>query len=225
MKEQVIRTAAALVLCAALPAKAGAAANRVPATGADGPRFVVPGTQKPASSAFKLARPARLVVDLAGADVTSAVAPAAVHKDGIAGVTVAQFDEGATKVGRIVVALESDSRYDVSAQGNDLVVVIGQPAAATEERASPATGGGRRPEHTAGPASHPNPGASREDVRDVSHPASRLHSVALKGDGETRTVVLATDGEAPSFDVAELRNPGRPASAPQSVSASPAHTH
>ncbi|TMB28271.1 MAG: type IV pilus secretin PilQ [Deltaproteobacteria bacterium] len=223
MKEQVIWTAAALVLCAALPAKAGAGANRVTAIEVDGPRVVVHGTQKPDFSAFKLAQPARLVVDLAGADVTSAVAPAAVHKDGIAGVTVAQFDEGATKVGRIVVALESDSRYDVSAQGNDLVVVIGQPAAATEERASPATGGGRRPEHTAVPASDPNLVASREDVRDVSHPASRLQSVAVKGDGETRTVVLATDGEVARFDVVELRNPGRLALDLHAVSSSAAH--
>src|SRR5256885_5283326 len=131
MKEQVIWTAAALVLCAALPAKASAGANRITTIEVDGPRVVVHGTQKPDFSAFKLAQPARLVVDLAGADVTGAAAPAAIHKDGIAGVTVAQFDEGATKVGRIVVALESDARYQVSAQGNDLVVVIGQPAVAT----------------------------------------------------------------------------------------------
>ena len=104
MKEQVIWTAAALVLCAALPAKAGAGANRVTGIEVDGPRLVIHGTQKPEFSAFKLAQPARLVVDLAGADVTGATAPAAVHKDGIAGVTVAQFDEGTTKVGRIVVA-------------------------------------------------------------------------------------------------------------------------
>src|SRR5256885_9930969 len=178
MKEQLIWTVAALVLCAAMPAKAAASANRVTAIEVDGPRIVVHGTQKPDFSAFKLAQPARLVVDLAGADVTGAAAPAAVHKDGIAGGTVAQFDEGATRVGRIVVALDSDARYQVSAQGNDLVVVIGQPAVATAA------------------AADPNLVASREDSREVASPASHLQSVAVKGSsGEARTVVLATDGE------------------------------
>src|SRR3954466_16274357 len=125
MKEQLNWPAAAPILCAALTAKAGAGANRVTAIAAAGPRVVVHGTEKRDFSAFKLSQPARLVVDLAGADVTGAVAPAAVHKDGIGGVTVAQFDEGSTKVGRIVVALDSDARYDVSAKGNDLIVAIG----------------------------------------------------------------------------------------------------
>src|SRR5207237_2302533 len=112
--------------------------------------------------------------------------------------------EGATKVGRIVVALDSDARYDVSARGNDLIVAIGQPAAAA-------------------PAADPNLVASREDAREVSHPASRLQSVAVKGDGETRTGVLATDGEVANFGVVELRNPGRLALDLHAVSSSAAH--
>jgi len=50
MKEQVIWTAAALVLCAAVPAKAAASANRVTAIEVDGPRIVVHGTQNPISA-------------------------------------------------------------------------------------------------------------------------------------------------------------------------------
>src|SRR3954469_8181127 len=180
MKEQFVWTAAALVLCAALPAKAGAGANRATAIEVDGPRGVVHGTQKPAFSAFKLSQPARLVVDLSGADVTGAFAPAAVHKDGIGGVSVAQFDEGSTNVGRIVVALDSDARYDVSAKGNDLIVAIGGTGSADEAQKPP---GGS---HTL---------ASREEVEDVAHPATRLEAVAVKGEGESSTVVLATDGE------------------------------
>src|SRR5438067_1964766 len=205
MKEQVIWTAAALVLCAALPAKAGAGPNRVTAIEVDGPRIVVHGTQKPDFSAFKLAQPARLVVDLAGADVTDAAAPAAVHNDGIAGVTVAQFDEGAVKVGRIVIALDSDARYDVQARGNDLIVAIGQASASAE------------------PGADPNLVASREDVREVPHPATHLESVAVKGDGETRTVVLGTDGEVGRIGIVELKNPGRLALDLHAVVSSAAH--
>src|SRR3954466_7860257 len=132
MKEQLNWPAAALVLCAALPAKAGAGAIRVTAIEVDGPRVVVHGTQKPDFSAFKLSQPARLIVDLSGADVTGAVAPAAVHKDGIGGGSVGQFGEGSPKVGRVVVALDSDARYDVSAKGSDLIVAIGGTGSADE---------------------------------------------------------------------------------------------
>src|SRR5207302_614201 len=79
---------------------------------------------------FKLDQPARLVVDLASADVTQARAPATVHKNGISGVSLSQFDEGESRVGRVVVALEGDSKYDVISNGNDLVVTI-EPSSAS----------------------------------------------------------------------------------------------
>ncbi|MFL5424731.1 MAG: type IV pilus secretin PilQ [Myxococcales bacterium] len=208
MKEQFVWTAAALVLCAALPAKAGAGANRVTAIEVDGPRVVVHGTQKPDFSAFKLSQPARLVVDLSGADVTGAVAPAAVHKDGIGGVSVAQFDEGSTKVGRIVVALDSDARYDVSAKGNDLIVAIGGTGSADEAQK---------------PAAGSNIVATSEDVEDVAHPATRLEAVAVNGEGESRTVVLRTDGEVAHFGIVELKNPGRLALDLHNVASSARH--
>src|SRR5207248_9425521 len=96
---------------------------------------------------------------------------------------------------------------DVSARGNDLIVAIGQPAATAP----------------VAPAADPNLVASREDAREVSHPASRLQSVVVKGDGETRTVVLATDGEVARFEVVELKSPGRLALDLHAVSSSAAH--
>jgi type IV pilus assembly protein PilQ len=185
----VIRIAAVLAICAALPALA-AESNRVTAIEVDGPRVVIHGSKKPDFSAFKLADPARLVVDLAGADVTGAAAPASVHKDGISGVTVAQFDEGATKVGRIVVALEADARYDVTGRGNDVVVVIGEPQAAAGSADS-------------------NLVVSLEDAREVAHPATRLLAVSVQGEGSRAKVSLATDGEVARFTLVELKNPGR----------------
>ncbi len=184
----VIRIAAGVAICAALPAVA-AESNRVTAIEVDGPHVVVHGSKRPDFSAFKLADPARLVVDLAGADVTGASAPASVHKDGIAGVTVAQFDEGATKVGRIVVALEADARYDVSARGNDVVVAIGQQAAAE--------------------SADSNLVVALEDAREVARPATHLRAVSVQGEGAHATVSLATDGEVARFDLVELKNPGR----------------
>src|SRR5712675_2290150 len=49
---------------------------------------------------------------------------------GIAGVSVAQFDEGESRVGRVVVALEGDAKYEAVARGNDLVVTIEKAAPA-----------------------------------------------------------------------------------------------
>src|SRR3989442_5301059 len=121
---------AAATLAVAVPGAFAAAPNRVASVEVDGPRVVVHGSARPDFTVFKLADPARLVVDLASADVTQATAPAAVHKDGIAGVSVAQFDEGESRVGRVVVALGRDAKNEPVAPGNDPGVTIApaQPA-------------------------------------------------------------------------------------------------
>src|SRR2546429_7893847 len=129
---------AAALLALAAPAALAAAQNRVASVEVDGPRVILHGSARPDYTVFKLADPARLVVDLASADVTQASAPAAVHKDGIAGISVAQVDEGESRVGRVVVALETDAKYDAVARGNDLVVTIApaQPAPRPAQSAS-----------------------------------------------------------------------------------------
>src|SRR5467141_1633710 len=134
-----IRGAAlAAMLAVAAPAALAAAPNRVGSVEVDGPRVVVHGSARPDFTVFKLSDPARLVVDLASADVTQATAPAAVHKAGIAGVSVAQFDEGESRVGRVVVALEGDAKYDAVASGNDLVVTVTPAQPAARPAAAPA---------------------------------------------------------------------------------------
>src|SRR6267378_2193768 len=129
--------ALAAILAVAAPAALAAAPNRVGSVEVDGPRVVVHGSARPDFTVFRLADPARLVVDLASADVAQARAPAAVHKDGIAGVSVAQFDEGESRVGRVVVALEADAKYEAVASGNDLVVTVAPAQAAVRPAAQP----------------------------------------------------------------------------------------
>src|SRR5438445_5363354 len=199
---------AAAMLAVAAPAALAAAPNRVASVEVDGPRVVVHGTARPDFTVFKLADPARLVVDLASADVTRASAPAAVHKDGIAGVSVAQFDEGENRVGRVVVALEGDAKYDAVARGNDLVVTIApaQPAPRPAQSASrPAQ---PRPAAPAAP-SDPNLVVTREDSVEVPSPARKLRAISIAGDDEQALVRLEADGPVGSFALTELRNPGR----------------
>src|SRR5258708_2499325 len=123
------RAAAALLalLWAGPQARADGPINKISAVevasaGQGGSRVYIRGSARPTFTVFKLAEPARVVVDIAGADVTSAKAPLEVNKDGVLGVTTAQFDEGARRVARVVVALDGDVRYEVSASGTDLVV-------------------------------------------------------------------------------------------------------
>src|SRR5207245_9942168 len=92
---------AAAMLAVAAPAALAAATNRVASVEVDAPRVVVHGTAQPDFTVFKLADPARLVIDLASADVTPASAAVAVPQAGIAGVSAAQVDAGESRVGRV----------------------------------------------------------------------------------------------------------------------------
>src|SRR6202022_4994438 len=94
------------------------------------------GTGKPSFTVFKLADPPRLVVDLAGADITAVASPLELRQGGGVGVTTAQFDEAGVPVARVVIALAGDVRYDAVAAGNDLIVQVGEPASAPAPRST-----------------------------------------------------------------------------------------
>ncbi|HEY5675892.1 MAG TPA: AMIN domain-containing protein, partial [Myxococcales bacterium] len=131
--KQVVFLAAALI--AAAPAARAAAAVKVTSVEQKGQKLFIHATGKPEFTAFKLSGPPRVVIDLNGGDVSAAAQKVEAHQGGIAGWSGAQFDEGNTRVGRIVVALEADERYDVSADGSDLVLTVGEPAAAAAAQA------------------------------------------------------------------------------------------
>ena len=203
-----------------------------------GGKLAIHGSQKPTFTAFKLAEPPRLVVDLTGADVTALPHSVAVTLPGVLGVSTAQFDEGGRKVARLVVALDGDVRYDVAAQGNDLLVSIGGKA----EQAAPAAAPGPAPKNAAAQAgsdtvsaapaevasatavsaaADPNLVLTREDKKDVKHPAHKLGAVTVSTLGGKAHVRVATDGEVAHYTLIELQNPGRLALDLQGVTAPP----
>ena len=100
----------AAVLLAAAPGAHAAAASRVTALEERGGKLIIHADAPPEFTVFKLSAPPRVVIDLNGGDVSAAARPMQVHKAGIASVSAAQFDEGGTRVGRIVVALEGDQK-------------------------------------------------------------------------------------------------------------------
>src|SRR6267143_5314372 len=170
-----------------------------------GGKLFIHATAKPEFTVFKLSGPPRVVIDLNGGDVTAAVQsgghpqmvwPAPGDRR-IAGWSAAQFDEGDTRVGRIVVTLLADQKYDVSSDGTDLVLTVGEPNAVPAAAPAPA------------PAADPNLVLSREDVQEVRHPARTLGQVTVVEKDGSALVHLKADGEIGWIGIIELKNPGR----------------
>ncbi|WP_223636788.1 type IV pilus secretin PilQ [Corallococcus sp. EGB] len=108
---------------------------QVTRTGA-GAQVVVTGNRPPTFTVFRLSGPERLVVDLSSADATGIKG----HHDGtgpVSGVVAAQFSDARASVGRVLVALDQASQYDVRAEGNRVVISVDgspvAPAAATAQ--------------------------------------------------------------------------------------------
>ncbi|HUJ24737.1 MAG TPA: AMIN domain-containing protein, partial [Myxococcales bacterium] len=184
-----------------LPAAASASVKVTSVEAQDG-KLIIHATQKPEFTVFKLSGPPRVVIDLNGGDVTAAARQVEVHQGGIAGYSGAQFDEGQTKVGRIVVALEGDAKYDVSSAGSDLVLTVQMPEAA--KAAAPAVA----PKAPAAPAD-PNLVQTRDDAVEVKNPAHKLAGVTVTASSGQAAVKVATDGEIAKYTLTELKNPGR----------------
>lgn len=98
-----------------------------------GAQVVVTGTRPPTFTVFRLSGPERLVVDLSSADATGIKG----HHDGtgpVAGVVASQFSDERASVGRVLLALDKASQYDVRADGNRVVISVdGAGAAAPAE--------------------------------------------------------------------------------------------
>ena len=127
------KTLAALALCVlATPATAveaprPPAANVIQSIGvsdaAGGVELEIRGTRAPSYTVFKLQDPPRLVVDLAGADV-SRLAAVPVGRGGVREVTTAQYQDERSSVGRIIIALDGAPRYEVTPRGQAVVVKV-----------------------------------------------------------------------------------------------------
>src|SRR5512142_1616845 len=129
-----LKVLAGLALCALLApaspladAPRAAAPNVIQGIGvsdaAGGVELEIRGTRAPTYTVFKLQDPPRLVVDLAGADV-SAAAPRVAGKRAAREVTTAQYKDEKSSVGRVVIALVGAPRYEVSARGGAVVVAL-----------------------------------------------------------------------------------------------------
>ena len=181
------------------------------------------GSKAPTFTVFKLSEPSRVVIDLAGADVSAVRGP----RDGagpIAGVTVSQFSDERAAVGRIVVAIAEGARYDVMAQGDEVVVSVaggGATATAIEASVEPAAAESAPMVATAEkPAVEPAPVAAlptrdpsivveRTDTKTVGNPGRSVRGVKFSRAAGEFSVGILADGPVGTYDLIELRDPPR----------------
>ncbi len=202
-----LKSLVGLALCALVaPSRSAAeapravrAANVIQGIGvsdaAGGVELEIRGTRAPSYTVFKLQDPPRLVVDLAGADISAVATPVPVGKAGVREVTTAQYKDDKSSVGRVIIALEGAAKYEVAPRGDAVVVkVAGGEAMATST-----------PTRAATPASEDNVIARRVDEVDVHSPARAITGARARAGG----VTLALDGEVARFEVIELQDPPR----------------
>ncbi len=192
--------------------------------------LAIRGTRPPSYTVFKLQDPPRLVVDLAGADVSKVGAPLEVGKGGVLGVSTAQYKDERSAVGRVIVALDGARRYEVAPRG-DAVVVRVLSGEATAEAAAPAPGVMKLAETAITPAmaaetvatatSTPTPTstststapaaptdnvvARRTDEAPVKKAAHAITGVKAQKKG----LLVSTDGDVGTIEIIELVNPPR----------------
>lgn len=195
-----------------------------------GAQVVVTGTRPPTFTVFRLSGPERLVVDLSSADATGIKG----HHDGsgpVSGVVASQFSDERASVGRVLLALDKASQYDVRADGNRVVISVdgaaqpaGSPAEAkrtepmAEGTTAPAPAKPREPVVVAAAEVKPvesaspskaalpeNVVAAEADEREVSNPAQRITAMSFAND----TLRIRADGEIARYEVLELADPPR----------------
>ncbi|HLL52721.1 MAG TPA: type IV pilus secretin PilQ [Myxococcaceae bacterium] len=186
-----------------------------------GAQVVVSGSRPPTFTVFRLSDPGRLVVDLSSADASGIKG----HHDGegpVSGIVASQFSDERASVGRVLVALEQGSQYDVRADGNRVVISVNGAAAAAATPAEPAKAqvaeaAPAKPEPSpvkveaaqvaAAPAARveSNVVTSKVDERSVKNPAQKITGLKFNKD----TLKIVTDGPVARFDVIELSDPPR----------------
>lgn len=189
-----------------------------------GAQVVVTGTRPPTFTVFRLSSPERLVVDLSSADATGIKG----HHDGsgpVAGVVASQFSDERASVGRVLLALDKASQYDVRADGNRVVISVDGAEAKQSETspatvaAAPAAPSAAKPaavvaeaapqvkaaEPSTKAALPENVVAAEADEREVTNPAQRITQLAYSDD----TLRIRADGDIARYEVLELADPPR----------------
>jgi type IV pilus assembly protein PilQ len=199
--------------------------------------LAIRGSRPPSYTVFKLQDPPRLVVDLAGADVSSIASPVAVNRRGVREVTTAQYKDERSAVGRVIIALDASAKYEVVPRGESVVVKVTAADGSSAPSPIPAKSSGAEPKEVPAAASSEPPvqqaprvilasgsAQPRQDAPRAPAAAAGDHVVSRRVDeapvkrpatavksvrSENGRVVLALDGQVARFEVIELASPPR----------------
>ncbi len=181
-----------------------------------GAQVVVTGTRPPTFTVFRLSGPERLVVDLSSADATGIKG----HHEGsgpVAGVVASQFSDARASVGRVLLALDKASQYDVRADGNRVVISVDGAAQPVAAPSAPAEAKRAEPEAVKAPvavAAAPTPPAVKpvESVK-PAEPApvvvAEAPKAAVKPEAPAAKPALPENVVAAEADEREVAQPAQ----------------
>ncbi len=84
----------------------------------------ISGSDTPTFNVFRLDDPPRLFIDIAGGDIQAVDGTVEVFNGVIARIGTLSYNKGGAEFARVIVTFETDAPYDVSARGNDILVVV-----------------------------------------------------------------------------------------------------
>jgi type IV pilus assembly protein PilQ len=84
----------------------------------------ISGSETPTFNVFRLNDPPRLFIDIAAGDIGAVDGTVEVFNGVVARVGTLSYNKAGSKFARVIVTFESDAPYDVSARGNDILVVV-----------------------------------------------------------------------------------------------------
>lgn len=183
-----------------------------------GGTIVLRGSHAPVFSVFRLTDPDRIVVDLAGADVSKATAPEHPAIVGLGTVSAVQFQKGDVRVGRVVLAADPTLAYEVKVVRNDVLIALTSGASAPaplpvddgDSNAPPKSAVSVTGEPTVAPDA-PFPDVHLIDRQvDVVKGHRKLGRRVLSAWGGDRSrLAIKTDGAVGNVTVLRLRDPSR----------------
>ncbi len=174
---------------------------------ASGTQVVVRGNRAPTFTVFRLNDPDRLVLDISGADATVIRG----HHPGagpVSGVVASQFSDGSSTVGRVLVGLARDAKYDVRADGDRVVISIGGESGASQASTLPSKPSSLPPPGPIAPAAEApadNILANEADEREVASPARNVTSLRYSGN----RLRVGADGQIAKYEIVSIADPPR----------------
>jgi type IV pilus assembly protein PilQ len=147
----------------------------------------IEGEISPTYSVYRLRNPLRLFVDVSNSELAAEGATIDVYNGVVSQVATVEYDDTLTQVARVVIGFERDATYDVTAEGDTLVVTVD----GTGRRAFVADSGATMGEEAARLASEL--AASRDRIAALEQAQMQAEARAAVAESEALTAQIARE--------------------------------